>query len=80
MSNRPDEWYNTFWSYIDPDEDAGTSAVRLIGEMLALGLIHRRGDFLRGVDGEHLNLDAGDQYLVRCIEEAVGAANEEVGA
>jgi len=73
---RDSEWYDEFWSGVDVDEDEQISAVRLIGEMYADGVIDRDGDYLIGNDPESPEqsrtwLSTGDQHLVRMVFDAV---------
>lgn len=75
MSGLPDGYFDAFWDHIDPvNDDDGTSALRLIGEMFATNLLWRDGDYLRSGDAGMLSLTAGDQYLVRRIQDAAEAA------
>jgi hypothetical protein len=70
----PDGWFDEFWEGIDPSEDDGITAVRLIGELLASESIWRDGDNLVGRNGSKNGLSADDQHLVRRIEAAVERA------
>lgn len=78
-ADTPDHvWFDDFWTALYEDEDDRISAVRLIGEMFSERLIARDGDYVNGVSGNTLDLDARDQFLIRRIEEAARAADEEV--
>lgn len=75
MSDLPDGFFDEFWEHVNADEDDGTNAVRLLGEMFATTMIWRDGDDLvAGDDGvRRLSLSREDQFLVRAIEEAAEA-------
>ena len=77
-SMRDSEWYDEFWTQcrLEVNEDEGTSAIRLLGELYADGVIDRDGDYLVGNDPENPEqsrtyLNTSDQYIVRCIFDAV---------
>lgn len=72
-----DDWYEVFWDALYPfdDEDDGTSATRIIGELFAAEVIRRDGDVLVGRPNQKRTLDTSAQYLVRRIEDAAREAS-----
>jgi hypothetical protein len=78
-----DDWYDEFWEalpaiYADPDkeyDEVVQPLIRLFAELLAGEVLRRDGDLLIGRGGmdDALRLCAGDQYLIRLIEDAAPA-------
>lgn len=67
---RNEDWFDTFWCEINPNEDEGVSAVRILAEMFMDNLYWRDGDVLVGIEGNRFNLTKDDQYLMRTIIKA----------